>query len=149
MSQDASYLKGAILLSSAGVYEPSRKRDILRSLSKIFAPLKGSRLIRKIVHKITGASDYSQAPENMKQTLSNMLDSDKDLDFSHVSTPVRLIWGEDDNVTPLRQGKKIKHTIKGSTLKTVPGWSHAPYLQDPERLANIISAEYEKIIGDK
>ena len=149
MSQDQNYLKGTILLSSAGIYEASRKRDIMRKLSKVFAPLKGSRLLRKIVHKLSGASDYSQAPDNMKKTLSNMLDSDKSLKIDGITTPVRLIWGEDDSVTPLRQGRKIKASIKGSTLKTVPGWSHAPYLQDPEKLADTIAEEFKKITGEK
>lgn len=149
MSRDSDHLKGAILLSSAGIYEPSRKRDIMRKLSKVFAPLKGSHFLRKVVHKISGASDYSQAPDNMKKTLSNMLDSDKDLRIDGITTPVRLIWGENDSVTPLRQGRKIKDSIKGATLKTVPGWSHAPYLQDPKKLADVIAKEFQKIAGEK
>ena len=56
--EGSSYLSGLILLDSAGVYEPSKKRDLSRRLSKLFAPIKKVPLARKVVHKILGASDY-------------------------------------------------------------------------------------------
>ena len=86
-SKKPEKLKHLILLSAAGVYEESKKREISRGVSKVFAPLKKSALLRKVFHKIVGASDYDRAPENMKKTLTNMLTSDKKLDISKVKTP--------------------------------------------------------------
>ena len=65
-------LKHLILLSSAGVYEENKKREVSRRLSRVFAPLKKSALLRKIFHKLVGASDYDRAPENMKKALKTM-----------------------------------------------------------------------------
>ena len=130
--------KKIILLSSAGVYEKSRKRDILRFVSKLGAPLKRSKFLRKVFHKLIGASDYDHAPENMKKTLENMLSSDKNLDLSKITEKVTILWGEKDTVTPLRQGKILHEKIKGSTLKTFPNWTHAPYISDPEGLAKAL-----------
>lgn len=137
-SNNPHKLKHLILLDAAGVYEPSRKRDLSRKLSKIFAPLKKIKPLRKVIHKLLGASDYDHAPENMKKTLANMLDSDKNLKLSAVSTPTTIIWGEADTVTPLRQGQKMHQQIKGSQFITRPGWTHAPYISDPSGLASVI-----------
>lgn len=138
-------LKHLILLDAAGVYEISKKRDVSRKISKIFAPLKKSALLRKIFHKLVGASDYDRAPENMKKTLANMLDSDKKLDISKVKTKTSILWGEKDTVTPLRQGEKMHELIEGSELLTYKNWTHAPYIADPAGLARAINKVMEGI----
>lgn len=139
LAENPGKLKHVILLDAAGVYEPSKKRDLMRKLSKAFAPLKKIKPLRKVIHKVVGASDYDHAPANMKQTLSNMLDSDKDLDISKVTTPTTIIWGEDDAVTPLRQGKVMHEKIAGSRFVAHKNWKHAPYLDDPAGLAKVIT----------
>lgn len=138
-------LSHLILLDAAGVYEPSRKRDILKKLSRILSPLKQIRPLRKILHKIIGASDYERAPENMKKTLSNMLESDKDLDYTKIEVKTDILWGEMDKITPVRQAKKLHAGIKGSRIKIFPNWTHAPYIADPEGLARAIS----QVLKDK
>ena len=79
-------LKYLILLDAAGVYEPSVRKKLVEKVAKIGKPLKKVPLVDKVFHRVTGSTDYSRAPENMKQTLANMLESDKDLDFSKVTT---------------------------------------------------------------
>ena len=137
-SKKPEKLKHLILLDSAGVYEKSAKRDIMRKLSKTFAPLKKVPYLQKVIHKLTGANDYSKAPENMKQTLVNMIDSDKQLDLTKVTTPTSILWGRADTVTPPRQAAVIHQTIPGSTLKLYNDWTHAPYLSHPQELEKAI-----------
>ena len=131
-------LSRLVLLDSAGVYEPSKKRDILKTVSKLGAPLKKLPYVEKVFHKLIGASDYDHAPENMKETLSNMLESDKSLNLSHVTTPTKILWGENDTVTPPRQARVLLSKLKNSTLEIYPDWTHAPYISDPEGLAKAI-----------
>lgn len=138
-------LKYLILLDAAGVYEESKKREANRKLSKIFAPLKKSKFLRKVYHKLIGASDYEHAPENMKKTLTNMLESDKKLDITSVTTPTTILWGEQDNVTPLRQGEKMHERIKDSEFLTYKNWTHAPYIVDPSGLARAINKVLENV----
>lgn len=133
-------LRHLILLDSAGVYEKSRKRDILRAVSKLGAPLKKLPLFAKVYHKLIGASDYEHAPENMKKTLSNMLDSDKDLDLEKVTTKTTILWGENDTVTPPRQARVLHEKLKNSKLKIFKNWTHAPYISNPDELADAIIA---------
>ena len=131
-------LSHLILLDAAGIYEESKKRDLSRKLSKTLAPLKKVKPLRKVVHKVLGASDYDHAPANMKQTLANMLDSDKNLDVSKVTTPTTIIWGKADAVTPPRQAEKMHQQIAGSELIMKDDWTHAPYISHPKELADTI-----------
>lgn len=131
-------LKQLILLDAAGIYEVSSKRDIVRSLSKKFSFLKNIPGLTKVWYKLTGTTDYARAPENMKQTLANMLESDKNLDLTRVTTPTSIIWGAADNVTPPHQGEKMHADIVGSSFELHPDWTHAPYLSHPKELADAI-----------
>ncbi len=137
-SKNPEKLKKLILLDSAGVYEKSFKRDLMRKISKLGAPLKKSKFLTKVFHKLIDASDYSRAPENMKKTLSNMLDSDKSLNLEKVSTPALILWGEKDTVTPPRQAKLLNEKLKNSKLKLYKDWTHAPYISSPASLASAI-----------
>lgn len=139
LSRQPDRVSHLILLDAAGIYEPSKKRDILRKLSQILAPLRRVKILRKIIHKMIGAGDYDKAPENMKKTLTNMLDSDRNLDISKVKVKTDILWGEMDKITPPRQAKKMHQLIKKSRLKLFPNWTHAPYIVDPEGLAKAIS----------
>ena len=143
LSKKEERVSHLILLASAGVYEPSKRRDILRKVSQILAPLKQVKILRKIIHKLIGAGDYEKAPENMKKTLANMLDSDQYLDISKVKVKTDILWGELDKITPPRQAEKIHQQIKKSRLKLFPNWTHAPYIVDPEGLAKAISVVME------
>lgn len=143
LSKQPERVSHLILLASAGVYEPSKRRDILRKVSQILAPFKQVKILRKIIHKLIGAGDYEKAPENMKKTLTNMLDSDQYLDISKVKVKTDILWGELDKITPPRQAEKIHQQIKKSRLKLFPNWTHAPYIVDPEGLAKAISVVME------
>ena len=139
LSEKPDKLKHLILLNSAGVYEPSKKRSFFRTIAKIGAPLKKNAFFAKAFHKIIGASDYDHAPENMKQTLTNMLESDKNLQLEQVTTPTTILWGKEDTTTPPRQANIMNEKLPNSTLKFYEHWPHAPYIYDPAGLARAIA----------
>ena len=138
-------LKHLILLDSAGVYEPSFKKKVVEKVAKIGKPLKKVPLINKAFHRITGSTDYSKAPENMKTTLVNMLNSDKDLDFSKVDTPTFILWGKKDTTTPPRQATLMYEKLPQAELKFYANWTHAPYIADPAGLARALITLVKRI----
>lgn len=138
-------LKYLILLDSAGIYEPSAKKKIVASLAKIGKPFKKIPLIDKAFHRVTGTTDYSHAPENMKKTLSNMLESDKDLKLTDVTTKTYILWGKKDTVTPPRQATKMYETLPNAELKFYAKWTHAPYISNPEELAKALITLVERM----
>ena len=132
-------LKYLILLDSAGIYEVTAKKKIVAGLAKVGKPLKKIPVVNKAFHKFTGTTDYSKAPENMKQTLVNMLDSDKDLRISDVTTKTYILWGKKDTTTPPRQATAIYEKLPSAELKFYANWTHAPYISDPEGLAKALT----------
>jgi len=133
-------LKYLILLDAAGVYEPSVRKKLVEKVAKIGRPLKKVPLVDKVFHRVTGSTDYSRAPENMKQTLANMLESDKDLDFSRVTTKTFILWGKKDTTTPPRQATTMYEKLPNAELKFYANWTHAPYISSPEELARALTA---------
>lgn len=138
-------LKYLILLDAAGVYEPSARKKLVEKVAKIGKPLKKVPIIDKAFHKITGSTDYSRAPENMKQTLANMLESDKNLDFSKVATKTFILWGKKDTTTPPRQATVMYEKLPNAELKFYANWTHAPYISSPEELARALAALIKRI----
>ncbi len=132
-------LKFLILLDSAGVYEPTAKKKFIEKMAKIGKPLKKVPGVDKVFHKLTGTTDYSRAPENMKKTLANMLASDKDLDFSKVTTRTMILWGKKDTTTPPRHATKIYEGLPNAELKFYANWTHAPYISNPDELARALT----------
>lgn len=136
-------LKHLILLDSAGVANSSKivafKLKVLRVLSKILKPFKYIPGFSRIVHKLIGASDYDKAPENMKKTLQNMIDSDSDLRLHNVTVPTSIIWGERDTQTPLRDAHMLRSSLPNSReLHIIKDARHAPYDTHPQQLADTI-----------
>ena len=132
-------LKYLILLDSAGIYEPTLRKQVVEKVAKIGKPLKKIPLLDKVFHKVTGATDYSRAPANMKKTLTNMLESDKDLKFSNVETKTFILWGKKDTTTPPRQATAMYEKLPNAELKFYANWTHAPYISDPEGLARALA----------
>lgn len=133
-------LKYLILLDAAGVYEPSARKKLVQKVAKIGKPLKKVPIIDKAFHKITGSTDYSRAPENMKQTLANMLESDRNLDFSKVTTKTFILWGKKDTTTPPRQATTMYEKLPNAELKFYANWTHAPYISNPDELARALTS---------
>ena len=131
-------LKYLILLDSAGIYEVTAKKKVVARLAKMGKPLKKIPLVNKAFHRFTGTTDYSRAPENMKKTLVNMLESDKKLKIENVLTRTFILWGKKDTTTPPRQATQIYEKLPNAELKFYAKWTHAPYISDPEGLAKAI-----------
>ncbi len=138
-------LKYLILLDAAGIYEPSVRKKVVEKIAKLGKPLKKVPVVDKAFHKITGSTDYSKAPENMKQTLANMLASDKNLDLKKITTKTYLLWGKKDTTTPPRQATMMYEKLPNAELKFYANWTHAPYISSPEELARALTALLKRI----
>ncbi|MCL2371401.1 alpha/beta hydrolase [Candidatus Saccharibacteria bacterium] len=132
--------KKLILLNSAGVYYRSWKARAFMIVARWlgWAVSKDSG-IRTCVRRLARASDYAKANEGMKCTLENMIESDRDFDFSKVNVPTNIIWGSRDKFTPLKQGRKIAAGIPNNTFEVIEGWGHSPYYTNPAALATKIA----------
>lgn len=138
-----------ILIGSAGMPHENPKTigklKVLRLVAKAGKPLKALPFIGKVFYKLIGAKDYHNAPPNMKRTMQNMLDTDKDINLSKIGIPVTLIWGREDRITPLEDGQKMAEAINNAKLHILDDARHSPYATQPEKVADII----ERAAGQK
>lgn len=135
-------LKHLILLDSAGIYhnEPllQLKRMVLGRVAKAGKKLTTSKALRAALYKIARAQDYHQAPPNMRATMINLHEADKQLPIEKVMVPTTIVWGQNDKVTPLSDAYTLKSRIRGSQLHVVEGGRHTPVYTHPEAVARII-----------
>src|SRR5262249_32160492 len=49
-----------------------------------------------------------------------------------IRKPVLIVWGGDDKLVPLAQGRRLAGDIQGSTLVVLADVGHSPHLEAPE-----------------
>lgn len=135
-------IKQLVLIDSAGLphdeFIPRARLRTLRFISRAGKLFGRVPIVKRVFYKLIGASDYNNAPENMKLTMRNMLAADRLIDYSRIKLPVTIIWGRDDSITPLKDGRKLHDLIKDSELHVIDGARHAPQATHSEEVAAII-----------
>jgi pimeloyl-ACP methyl ester carboxylesterase len=63
-----------------------------------------------------------------------------DAQLPQLKMPVLLIWGSEDHITPLVQGKKIHQLVPQSQLDVIPGCGHLAALQCAPQIAPAVVA---------
>jgi len=126
------------LINSALIRKRTVKKIVLLILSKIFKPLARISLFKKIFYRFIVKSDYPQTEGFMRKTYLNIIKESLLDELKNVKVPTMIIWGEADNITPLKQGKIINSRIKNSKIEIIPKIDHNPHLSIPKFLANII-----------
>jgi pimeloyl-ACP methyl ester carboxylesterase len=49
--------------------------------------------------------------------------------------PTLILWGEQDEISPLRVGERLQKVIPGAELTTISNTRHAPHIEEPEIVA--------------
>lgn len=110
---------------------------LLRYLTKLL-PKKKQEPARQKLLNIFASADYNALPIQMKETFKNIINEDLKEYFKHIQSEALLIWGEQDQDTPLKDAYKINKLIKNSALIVFKKANHYSYLQYPELINNII-----------
>ena len=96
-------------------------------------------LIKKAFYKFIVKSDYPTTRGFMRKTYLNIIGEDLTPILEQITIPTIIIWGEKDNVTPLKQAKLINLKVKKSKLIIVPQGAHDLERQMPKELAKNIT----------
>lgn len=134
-----------VLLASAGVRGEYKGRvKALRMITKagkaLTAPLPKSikQRLRGKVYKTVG-SDMLVA-EHLQETFKKIVTDDVRVDALHLTLPTLIIYGDQDEATPLRYGKMFNEAIKGSKLEVLEGAGHFVHTDEPEKVAKTIES---------
>ena len=141
ISNDASRLvvDRLVLIDSAGIVRqrtPEEERRIklfkmLRRITEI--PLIAASfpdLIQAWREK-QGSEDYRNSSDLMKRTMVMSISEDLTPLMPQVGCPTLLVWGADDDATPLSDADRMKVLIPDARLVVIEGAGHFPFLDQP------------------
>lgn len=135
-------VKKIVLIDSAGIYHKAftlqLKRLLFKTAAKLGKKLTSSNSLRNIMYKLAGESDYQNADLIAKQTMINLISSDLTSILDKIKIPTLIIWGGEDKVTPLSDGRLIHSLIKNSELEVIKDARHSPQFTHPKEVAKII-----------
>ena len=141
-----------IYLNSAGILPRKKlllklKTFIYKTLKriKIFIPKKYRNRYLSFLFKKFASSDYSSLPEYMKKTFQNVISEDLRPYLKNINSRVLIIWGTNDNITPINDAYIMNKYINNSELIILDKATHFSYLDYPILINNII---YEQIKED-
>ena len=120
----------------------SAYRSLRRSLETIGAK-SAANLLRAGYNRRFGSEDYRNASPVLRQTLIHIVNQDLLDHAKRVSVPTILIWGDEDQETPLWMGRKLEAAIPDAALILHEGAGHYAYLDFPDRTASIMDALFQ------
>lgn len=116
-----------VLLASAGVRSPRVNQGfrIIAKVGKVVArplPQTVRRRLRSTLYQKAG-SDMLVA-EHMQETFKKIVRDDVRGDAAYLSLPTLLLYGDDDQETPMTIGRQLHEAINGSRLQVLQGSGH-------------------------
>ena len=131
-----------ILTGCAGIrHEPSAEARKRTQRFKAYKKLLGaSPKALDALQKKFGSADYAAASPLMRQVLVKTVNEDLRDCMSALTMPTLLLWGEDDPVTPLADGREMERLIPGAGLAVIPGAGHFAFLDRPGHFNAVVKS---------
>lgn len=132
-------LQTLILVNSAGLRKLRRRLRstlmiLLAKLFKVLIPFQTFRetYVKPYLYKMLGNTDYLNAGP-LKETFVKVIGQDLSEFVKAIKIPTLLIWGENDQETPMWMAQKMNELISHSHLVVFPQAGHFSFLDAPER----------------
>lgn len=119
-----------ILIDSEGVSTKSSKTKISIATFKAAKKLLPALLTKKLKNRL-GSKDYLEAGP-LQRILVKVVNEDLKPLLPEIAAPTLIIWGGDDQITPLKDARVLSEGIKNSKLEIVKNAGHFPFLDQPE-----------------
>lgn len=138
---------GRIALKFAGVYHV--KKMILTGCAGIcpkrtlryYLQIHSYKLKKKLHLKTEnmGSDDFKNAHGFLRQTLVSVLNEDLSPLLNKIDIPVLLVWGENDEATPLYMGEIMEEQMKDARLVVFEKDDHFAYLHQITRFLSLVN----------
>jgi pimeloyl-ACP methyl ester carboxylesterase len=96
--------------------------------------------LRRWYNQKYASSDFLATSGVMRETFIRIVNEDLSEYAKRVQAPTLLIWGEDDQDTPLWQAKRLEQLIPDAGLVIYPRAGHYSYLEYPDQTAQAMHA---------
>ncbi len=139
-----------ILMGSAGIkYSDSLRSRGFRGVAKVGKVVLSLPLLsllrdksRQRLYKAAGATDYLKTG-SMRDIFIVSIEEDLRPDAAGIGVPTLMIWGHEDEITPVKDAYLLAKPIKDVRIEVLPQATHAVYLDQPDKAAGLIMSFLE------
>lgn len=127
-----------LLMTGAAGIKPKRSVNYYMKVytykvMKQVLPVIGMKHVLEYKQKNAGSSDYQNATPLMKGVLSKVVNEDLTQSLLQINNETLLIFGENDDATPLRDGKLMEKLLPHAQLIVYENDGHYAYWNQKER----------------
>jgi len=140
--------QGMVLINSAGIRKKMIYQKILKLSSQILLKYILTDKVKEWIYKhILKSEDYINAKKNinLKNTLLTIINEDISNELKKININTLIIWGNKDNITPLKQGEFMNSQIKNSKLYVLDGDHFVP-INKAKEIYKVISDWLKQIL---
>lgn len=130
-------VKKIILIDSAGIIHHNYKYFFKVMLYKVKKRLH--------IQNNMGSSDYLQASPVMRRVLCSVTNESLIEAMKRINAQALLVFGEEDTITPVDDGRIMEKYIRDSGLVIIPRAGHFSYLDNPNYVYLVLDSF---IVGD-
>ncbi len=146
-AQDKLNPEKVIFIGAAGIKPKiGAKKLIYKSLAKTGKAATSLPGLKKLQPKLrqklytnAGATDYLSAGP-MRKIFLNTIGEDLTYEIAHIQQPTLLIWGENDDQTPVSDAYTFHEKLSDSQLLIIPNAGHFVYLDDESTVSREIKS---------
>ncbi|MDZ7691580.1 MAG: alpha/beta hydrolase [Balneolaceae bacterium] len=95
------------------------------------------------VWKWLGSSDYQKLSGVMRETFVKSVTEHLDEHLKKIPHEVLLLWGRDDEATPLYQGQRMEKRMENAALVVIDNAGHYAFLDRPKHFVSIARAFFQ------
>lgn len=133
-----------VLTGAAGVRDKRTwqwyyKTYSYKAMKKLFS-LPFLKNFKEQIQGKVGSSDYRQASGVMRQTLVRVVNDDVSSFLKDIQTETLLVFGENDEATPLSKGRFMEKEMQNATLVIFEKDDHYAYFHQADRFNRVLEA---------
>ena len=151
-AKEPQLIRRLVLTGAAGLSRdktPQEEAEALRykklqdRLSKLKSlPLlgKGVESVQRTLRDKRSSQDYRDADEDIKPSFVKIVSMNLRPILGEVKQPALLVWGDQDDATPLWMGRTMEKEMKDAALIVFEGRGHFAYLEELGRFVTLVKA---------
>lgn len=133
-----------VLTGAAGIRDKRTLKYYFKTyfykIAKKILSLKPFKRYLSVLQKNAGSEDYRNTSGVMRSTFVKVVNDDVTPILSKIKTPTLLVFGENDQATPLEKGKMMEKLMGDATLVVFENDDHYAYFHQGDRFNRVLEA---------